>query len=428
MPLKICHVTDFLPGLHKIAGGAEYAVRRILEEQAGIGLDVHVITTRTDFPAGETKWKPGGELRTLDRLSPRLFFVLKQFFVPKDPLARFDLSAALRRIQPDLVHFHNLHYSSLSLIRRAKRMGFPTVWSIYDYWLLCPSFMLLTKEDELCARGQSARCADCIGTERLPYLRLVKAALFSLRRPMTDGVASDVDRFVVLSRASKALLARHGVDEERIRVIPQYIWKEAAERPLPERTVRGRLAYVGWVERRKGLHVVVKALARLRDRRPEAHLHVLGLPADPDYRRYIGSLVEEGKIADKVEFKGRLSREELLEALGEAYLVVIPEQWENMAPVILTESMAGAKCVLASRTGGIPEFVEEYKTGLLAERDDPEDFASRIEWAMEHPEQVRAMGAAARARARETFDPGSINESFLQLYDSLVSGRDRQGA
>ena len=114
--------------------------------------------------------------------------------------------------------------------------------------------------------------------------------------------------------------------------------------------------------------------------------------------------------------------------LEDAFLVVIPEQWENMAPVILTESMAGAKCVLASRVGGIPEFVEEYKTGLLAERDDPAEFASRIEWAMEHPEQVEAMGAAARARAQEAFDPESINEEFLSLYDSLVSGRDRRGA
>ena len=124
--------------------------------------------------------------------------------------------------------------------------------------------------------------------------------------------------------------------------------------------------------------------------------------------------------ANGERFREKVGREELLRELRSAFLVTIPEQWENMCPVILTEAMTAGACVLASRVGGITHFVSEYENGLLAVRDSPEDFADRMRWAMRHPEEVLAMRRAAHLRARELFDTTEINRRTIELYASLV--------
>lgn len=424
--MKILHVADYLPGLHKVAGGAEFAARRVIDEQSAAGIDVEVATLRVDVPGQVLPWQHY-EMRNLDRYAPALAYAVKQMYFPADPLASIDLTAAIAQSRPDVVHYHNLHFSGLSVTECARAAGVPSVWSIYDYWIFCPSFMLLTKDNALCLRGHGEHCVDCVGVRRLRLLKPVKRALFGWRTATFARPVAAVDRFVVLSEASRDLLEHHGVAPERICVLPQYIWTEAAAADSPVATVPGRIIYVGWIEHRKGLHVVIEALAQVASEFPSLHLDVLGLPAHALYQAEVEKLAVERGIADRVRFRGRIGRDELVEELRRAFLVAIPEQWENMSPVILTEAMAAGACVLASRVGGIRQFVEEFRSGLLAQRDDPAEFADRMRWAMNHTGDIAAMAARARRRAKELFHPNSINTRTLALYQSLVGVR-KQGA
>lgn len=421
--MRICHVTDFLPGMHRIAGGAEHAVKRIIEEQASLGLDVQVVTATRDLPGADDAGGPAHRrMRRIDRVSPRLSYAIKSLYFPFDPLASRDLRSALREFSPDVVHFHNLHFCTPTIVRQAKRLGIPTVLSIYDYWLWCPSFMLLTNTGELCERGHGAHCVDCVGARRARLLRPLKRRLFAWRKPIFEAVLESIDRVVVLSQASKDLLVRHGVEAGRILVVAQYLWQAAAERALPAPARPGELLYVGWIEGRKGLHVVIEAMEILAARQPKLRLEVRGRCLAPDYQRRVEDTIRRAGLADRVVFAGAAGREELLEAMDRAYLVLVPEQWANMSPVILTEAMAAGRCVLASRVGGIPEFVEEGRSGLLAERDSPAAFAAQIDWAMHNAERVREMGVAARARAKQVFDRDAINRKWVELYRSLTGG------
>lgn len=418
--MRICHVTDFLPGMHRIAGGAEHAVKRVLDEQSALGLEVQVVTATRELATPAELGFPHRQMRRVDRLAPRLSYALKSLYFPFDPLASRDLRAALRELAPDVVHFHNLHFCTPSIIREAGKLGLPTVMTIYDYWLLCPSFMLLTADGRLCDRGHGAHCVDCVGARRAKALRPLKRLLFRARKPTFERALAAVDRLVVLSQASKDLLVRHGTRAERVHVVPQYLWQAALERPLPPPAPPGELLYAGWIEGRKGLHVVIEAMAMLTERQPNLRLTVHGRCLAPEYQRRIDATIARAGLSDRVTFAGPADRDGLLAAFDRAALVVIPEQWANMSPVILTEAMAAGKCVLASRVGGIPEFVEDRRSGLLAERDSPAEFAERIDWAMRNPAAAHAMGAAARERARAVFDAASINARWLDLYRSLT--------
>jgi glycosyltransferase involved in cell wall biosynthesis len=419
-PLTICHVTDFLPGSHKIAGGAEYAVASILRRQAGLGVNLHAVTLRPDFEPtamGATRHA----MASLDRTVGGPLFAVKQFFIPVDPLAMRSLARTLRRLQPDLVHFHNLHFASMWAVRTARRLGFRTVWSVYDYWLFCPSFMLLRSDGTLCEQGHGARCVDCIGIDRMRALKPLKRALFGLRPALVRPAIDAADRFIALSEASRSLLAAHGIARSRIDVVPLYPWAEALAHVPARPAVPGRLIYAGWIEGRKGLHVVIEALGRLRASHPDVHLHVLGLPADHEYQAAIDARIEALGIRDRVVFRGAVSRDQLLQAFDEAFLVVVPEQWENMSPVIMCEAMSAGKCVLASHVGGVPDFLDRGAAGLLADRDRPDSWAERIAWAWLHPDAVASLGAAARRRATQVFDAQAIDESFLSIYRAMCA-------
>lgn len=417
--MKVLHVADFLPGLHDRAGGAEFATLRILEEQSRAGIDIEVATLRADFPAFALPWKRH-EMRNVDRFAPRLAYAVKQMFFPGDPLAAADLDEVIAASRPDLVHYHNLHFSGLSVTGCARNVGLPSVWSVYDYWIFCPGFMLLTKDNRLCARGHGAYCVDCVGARRFRALKPLKQILFGQRKATFSKPVAAVDRFVVLSEASHDLLVHHGIDAKRVCVLPQYLWNEAIAADTPVTVVPGRMLYVGWVEHRKGLHVVIEALAQVASEFPELHLDVLGRPANEEYQAEVTRLVSERGLADRVRFRGKIGRSELIEELRCSFLVTIPEQWENMSPVILTEAMAAGVCVLAARVGGIREFVEEFRNGLLAERDDPAEFAASMRWAMQNPVVVQTMARAARQRAAELFDPEMINTRSIALYQTLV--------
>jgi glycosyltransferase involved in cell wall biosynthesis len=425
--MKVLHVADFLPGLHKVAGGAEYAAGRVIEEQLAAGLEVEVATLPRDVTRGPTPWQRHWEVRNVDRFAARAAYAVKQLYFPFDPLARRDLDQVLAESRPDVVHFHNLHFMGLAVVGAPRAAGIPSVWSVYDYWLFCPSFMLLTNGNELCTRGHGAWCVDCVGTRRLRALKPVKRALFAMRARAFAHPAGLVDRFVVLSNASRELLIQHGVADARVQVIPQYVWREAMRDETPAQPVPGRLLYVGWVEKRKGLDIVVRALARVADRYPALHLDVLGLPADAEYADDVQRFVREAGLAERVRFRGRTERSALLRALREAFVVTIPEQWENMSPVILTEAMAAGACPLASRVGGIRHFVEEGTSGLLAARDDVDEWAARLAWAMEHATDVAAMGRAARARARAVFETESITRQTISLYDAVRAAASKEG-
>ncbi len=418
--MRVCHVADFLPDLHRIAGGAEYAAQRVITNQLHVNFDVSVVTTKNDFPCQLGKVCNHYLVPTLDNyLHKKITFALKQVFIPYDPLAASSFGSVLKKETPDIIHFHNLHYLSLSLLKKAQHHSIPSILSIYDYWLFCPNFMLLNSNGEICVDGHGSQCVDCFAQNILKKFSRIKRSLFAYRKTLITKLAEKVSHFIVLSHSSRNLLIRHGIPAEKTTVIPQYFAPQFVMKDQPSEPVLGRLLYAGWIEKRKGLHIVIDALIQLAEKYPDLHLHVAGSTAEQKYQDLLEAEVTDAGLSSRVKFMGNLKQEQLQQEMTQAHLVIIPEQWENMSPVILMESMAMKKCVLASNLGGIPEFIEDRVTGLLAEFDDAGKFANQIEWALHNPHKCREIGNRANECVLSMHDSESINGKFKQIYSTL---------
>ena len=196
-------------------------------------------------------------------------------------------------------------------------------------------------------------------------------------------------RFVVaISEYNRGVLSGFGGDRDTpIHVVHCGIEPEAYRfRPrLPPADGPVRALCVASLQEHKGHEVLLRALAN--DAALErVRLDLVG-GRDP---RPLQALARELGLAERVRFLGGLPEDEVARLLDEADLFVLPSrvardgQMEGI-PVALMEAMASGLVVVASRLSGIPELVEDGRTGILAEPGDPESLRGAL---------ARAVGAS----------------------------------
>lgn len=162
--------------------------------------------------------------------------------------------------------------------------------------------------------------------------------------------------------------------------------------PRMHRSTGREVLFVGRLDRRKGVHVLLEAVAVLRDRLDTCHLTVVG---DGPDRAWMERRVFEGGLKTFVTFAGPLDEAGVAEAMRRADLLVAPSLAEGL-PVVIMEALASGVPVVASAVGGVPELVRHGETGLLAPAGDPKGLADAMAKLLACPDLQRSMGEAGR--------------------------------
>jgi len=225
-------------------------------------------------------------------------------------------------------------------------------------------------------------------------------------------VARLADVHVAISAGLARYLAeREGFDEASFEVVHYGI--EPGPDPPPPSSVT-TLAVVGRLIAIKGHDVLLRALASARARVPDLTLRVAGDgPLDGELR----STVRDLGLDDAVSFLGRVTP--VAPVLEDAGIVVVPSFGEGFGMVAL-EAMERARPVIASSVGGLPEIVDDGRTGLLVPSGDVGALAAAIERLARDPDRAAAMGAAGRVRAVERFSQDRCTDRTEQLYRAAL--------
>lgn len=417
--MKICHVTDTLPGYHKIWGGAERATARLIEALGRHGVESHVCSIPPEKEVKEAfSFHP---IRTIDSFFKdpvaKTIRKVKRVWYSHDPVARRDFKKVLIRLRPDVVHFHNINILSISLVKVAKELRIPTVMGIYDYWAFCPKSTLIDCDNNPCRNTQGEKCVDCVNP---PSVRGIHAYFLKRRGAFFDSYLRIVDTFAVLSESSASVLERCGIGRDRIFTIRQ-IFPFASFRPISfEGIDRHSILLVGWVQHRKGAYVLIDAMPSLVKEFPKARLNIVGELVEKDYLQKLEDAIEKNGLSNNVFIRGRVSEEELEGYFKKAHVLAIAEQWENMSPVVLLEGMAKAKAIVAGNIGGISEFLKDGLNGCLAEFNNPTDFADKIGQVFRRGDLGEGLGKAARADVETMFEEKAVIEGYVRLYEELI--------
>lgn len=200
------------------------------------------------------------------------------------------------------------------------------------------------------------------------------------------------------------------------------------------------IMYAGAVSPEKGIHVLIDALRMVVLRFPNIRLDLFGPlkprpigelfsqsdrliweSLEPISENYLGYLKRQltADIADKINFKGMVARDLLIESYYQADIFVFPSLWDEGFGLPPVEAMAAGTPVIATQSGAVVETVQNGMTGYLVEKNDPFELAARTIALLEDDEVRNSMGRAARKRALTYFTWENSVEEMLKLYASI---------
>lgn len=162
-------------------------------------------------------------------------------------------------------------------------------------------------------------------------------------------------------------------------------------------------------DRVKNISGLVRTVARLRDYRTDFELHLIGTGPD---KSAIERLVSSLGLASHVHFTGLLYDNQLVEEITLSDFTVLFSYYETMA-VVIAESLACGRPVVASRAGGMPEIIGATN-GLLVEPGNEEDLLRQLLIMMETYKNYDPL--VLRKRAIEMFSAQCVSEGFGKLY------------
>ncbi|WP_433629723.1 glycosyltransferase family 4 protein [Halomicrococcus sp. NG-SE-24] len=154
------------------------------------------------------------------------------------------------------------------------------------------------------------------------------------------------------------------------------------------------LCFLGNLEPRKGIHVLLDGLAQVDG---DWHLTVVGGTADPGYGRRVRRRVRALDLRDRVTFVGRLPDDAVADRLAESHLLTVPSLYEGVGLVYL-EAMAFGVPALATTAGGASEVVTDGENGLLVPPGDATAVADAVRRVRNDRDLLRALSEGARRR------------------------------
>lgn len=325
-----------------------------------------------------------------------------------------DLAMAVGLEAPSLVHSHTWYVNFAGHLAKLL-YGIPHVATTHSLEPLRP-----WKAEQLGRGGYAVSCfCERTGLESADAVIAVSAAM-----------RADLLRVYPLIEPSKVEIIHNGIDPE------QYRPDRAAD--VLERygidAGRPYVLFVGRITRQKGITHLLDA-ARDIDRTAQIVL-CAGAPDTPDFEREVAGRVE--RLAEDrggvVWISKMLPKDEVIQLMSHTSVFVCPSTYEPMGIVNL-EAMACRAPVVATATGGIPEVVEEGKTGFLVPFEatdpwgtpaDPKAFAAaiaeRVNALLADPGRARGFGEAGRRRVMESFTWSAVAERTVALYRRLTGG------
>jgi len=291
------------------------------------------------------------------------------------------LRRGIERLAPDLVHLHTGRATWLGGLA-AWRTGVPAITT--------------RRMDRRVSRG--------------PRTQLIYRSL--------------VRRVAAISPAVARCLTEGGVDPACMTLVPDAIDPDRIRPRRVREAVRaefgaGRddvvIVSAAALVLRKGLDVLIEALARLDLRGVRPHVWLAG---DGEERADLERRIREHSLGSRVRLLGR--REDVGDLLVGADVFVLPARREGLGVAAL-EAMAARLPVVASRVGGLADAVVEGRTGLLVLPDDADALAGALERVVRDPALRARLGAAGPERVAEGFLPEQMVIAYERMYREVLA-------
>jgi glycosyltransferase involved in cell wall biosynthesis len=324
---------------------------------------------------------------------------------------REEVACLIRSEKPDLVHVHNTFLMiSPSIYSACSDAAVPVVQTLHNYRLLCPGGNLMRNGHtcNLCARGTLLHSVvhGCYRDSRPATATL--ALMLTVHRALQTWTTL-VDCYIVLSQFAARKFVEGGLPAHKIVVKPNFVQPD----PGLGNNSGEYAVFIGRLSPEKGADILLNAWKNVKSDVP---LLIIG---DGQIRE---RLKAEFQSDSRVRFCGQMQRAEVFGALKRARFLVVPSRCYENFPVTIAEAYACGVPVIASALGAMEELVLDGRTGLLFHAGDAEDLSRKIEWAWNHPNDLKQMRQECRSEYELKYSADRNHQLLMGIYDRVLSG------
>ncbi|WP_341527222.1 glycosyltransferase family 4 protein [Nostoc sp. UHCC 0302] len=294
---------------------------------------------------------------------------------------------------PDIVHTNNLAGFSVWVWRLIKKRKLPLIHTLRDYYLLCPrSGGMMYRKGKNC----HDQCQNCklftIPRHELSAIpdAVVGISHFILNRHLTLGYFNKVAVREVIHNAYQAPT-----------ILPSCKVSSLQGKPLT-------LGYIGRIDQTKGIELLLQALEQIPQQ--DWELKVAGKAPD-SYK----DTLEKRYPMPNVRYLGFIKPEEFFSNID---VLVVPSLWQEPLGRTVLEAYAHGVPVIGSNKGGIPEIIEEGRTGFVFNTEHLETLKNHIVKFINTPHLIEETSINAQVKSKE-FTLDYILDSYLKVYKSV---------
>lgn len=335
----------------------------------------------------------------------------------------------LENMNPDVVHIGHLNHLSTGIINVIKEKRIPMVFTLHDFWLMCPRGQFLQSNFgadsnyQLCSGQEDSKCASSCyrayfsgGDEQtdLAYW----SNWINKRMIETRSLSKDVDLFIAPSKyLRERFISGFGLQKDKV-IYLDYGFPISYLQPVTKNKRDAfTFGYIGTHIPSKGVHLLIEAFAKIN---VPAELHIWGRENNPSTAT-LKKLSEKSK--NKVIFKGEYINKNLAtEVFSNVDCIVVPSIWMENSPLVIHEAQACKIPVITADVGGMAEYVQHGKNGLLFSHRDLNDLQAKMQYAIAYPDLMKKLGAQGYLFSDDGSIPSIENHcaKLEVLYEQVI--------
>lgn len=215
------------------------------------------------------------------------------------------------------------------------------------------------------------------------------------------------DGLFVISQTLKEYFISKGVKKEKVCVVNMFVDSSRFSNVVKNCTKK-YIAYCGYVSIRKdGVDILIKAFSQFHSLHPEYQLYIIGRAGFPEPLSYFIDLAEQCGVKESVVFTGEVSADEMPQLLVNAEILALARpdsvQARNGFPTKLGEYLSTGNPIVVTNVGEIPLFIKDKVNGVIAEESNIKDFADKLCWVADNPEQAEKIGLNGKKLVENEF-------------------------
>lgn len=326
-----------------------------------------------------------------------------------------DLKQQIKLLEPDIIYVHQVN--DIEIIKGLLEVDIPVVGFVHDHKHFClREHKYTTIGNQTCTKEVGVGCYGCLGfvnkKSSFPYISLNSVS--NVRA--TQDLLKKFDRMIVASEYMKEHLLLHEFKEQKISKITLF---SKPTNNLEYKNItpqEKRFLFVGQLVRGKGVDTLLNAFAKLQTK--ETFLDICG---DGKQREELEYKAKSLGISSRIKFHGKVTAHELSHFYTNAYAVVVPSRAPETFNLVGVEAMKHSKAVIATKVGGIQEWLEHGINGFSFPSNDENKLATILDLAIKNPETIKRMGEFGFKNYNKKFTSEKHCSKIYNLFETLLA-------